>query len=334
MTEGSQQQQQLLDEASEWLVCLCSGQRSEQQEHDFALWLSRSDAHKDAFDQTESLWQDLAIVQHFPNVDESPELPQAANDATGGIIKRRGFLATAAAALLAVSSIFLQPALEKSNTEAMSYRTDVGEQEKIALSDGSSLYLNTSSRVSVSYSENQRYILLEQGEAYFDVAKDKSRPFVVEIPNGTVTAVGTAFNIHVHDERTDVRVTEGVVKVMEQSTGYGPLGVAIVRADQAIEVSASDKLGSARAVDNSNVAAWTEKKLIFQNTNLHEVISALNRYSTRTIKIGDPSIASRKVSGVFRLDQPQAVLEGIEASLGLAHEEHGDLIMLYQSKKL
>jgi transmembrane sensor len=332
MTLQGSQQQQLLDEASEWLVQLCSGERTEAQEQAFALWLGSSQAHRDAFDSVESLWQDLAVVAHFPEEGAAPQLPEAAND-EGGNIKRRALLGSAAAALLA-TTLYFSPFASQDSPETLSYRTDIGEQQQIELADGSNIYLNTATRVSVSYSSEQREITLEQGEAYFDVATDAERPFVVMIPNGSVTALGTAFNIHLRKDRTDVTVTEGVVKVKEPAGSYGPAASAIVRANQAITVSTSEPLGAARSIDPTAITAWTEKKLIFQDASLKEVISALNRYSKHSIRISDPAIASRKVSGVFHLDQPQAMLKGIEASLGLAHEQRGDLIMLYQSKTL
>lgn len=330
--QGSQQQQ-LLDEASEWLVRLCSGERTEAQEQAFALWLGSSKAHREAFDSVESLWQDLAIVAEFPEEEqEAPILPDAANDA-GVTVKRRALLGTVAAALLA-STLYFTPFTEPQAPEALAYRTDVGEQQRVELADGSNLYLNTATRVSVSYSDEQRSITLEQGEAYFDVAKEADRPFVVSIPNGSVTALGTAFNIRLHDKSADVTVTEGVVKVQEPESSYGAAASAIVRANQAINISSQEALGAARSIDPKASTAWTEKKLIFQEASLKEVISALNRYSKQTIRIADPAISSRKVSGVFRLDEPQAVLKGIEASLGLEHEQHGELIMLFESKTL
>ncbi len=327
------QNNHLLDEAAEWIARLRSDQVSTADQQAFALWLSKGAAHQHAFDQTENLWQDLGVLQHLPaellatGKPASAELSAPTTRWAALVFDRRAF---AAAAAIAVAVLLTWQLVPPSEQDVSVVRTAVGEQKTIALDDGSTVMLNTHTRLDVDFSTARRELTLHRGEAYFKVARDRQRPFVVAWEDVTVTAVGTAFNIHREQQQTLITVTEGEVKVSDDHAHSDTGRSESVYAQQQIVVGTKEGLGTATATDPQQATAWQRQQLVFDGTRLSEVVVELNRYSTRQIKIADPLLNSLQVSGVFRLDDPQATLRGLEASLALEHVEQDGLILLYK----
>ncbi|MGI9287013.1 MAG: FecR family protein [Pseudomonadales bacterium] len=329
---------QLLDEAAEWIARLRSDQVSAADQQAFAVWLSQGVAQREAFDQIENLWQDLGVVQHLP--DEALPAEQTVNPvpihASNHFKITRslpmfGRRALAAAAAIVVAVLLTWQLLPEDSRDASVFRTAIGEQKTITLDDGSTLILNTNTKVGVDYSTARRGLKLQRGEAYFMVAKDGQRPFVVEFDEVTVTAVGTAFNIHREQEQALITVTEGEVKVVDKHTqSDAAAATERVRAKQQVVVRKKQGLSAVTNTDVQQATAWQRQQLVFNGTRLSDVVVELNRYSAQQIKIADPLLNSLQVSGVFRLDDPQATLQGLEASLVLEHAEQDGLILLYK----
>lgn len=331
----------LLDAASEWIVKLSNDAATEADHQSFALWLSKSPEHKAAYDQTANLWFDLGCVRYI-EADSSHTLEDQPNAGEGRPIvttskssslwtklaEKRNFVASfalcALATMLFVSIEQAEPLSERS------YATAVGEQQSTTLSDGSTIHLNTNTRLSVQYSDEQRLLTLSQGEAFFDVNKDPARPFVVQIPGGSVTAVGTAFNIEIDPQRTLVTVTEGVIRVQERNNSALPAQQLLARQSDGVAVHPVKGLERTDESDLEDVTAWRQQNLIFQNASLAQVVAELNRYSDRKIKIADASLAYEEINGVFKLDKPLETLQAIQTTLRLESKSQGQIILLYR----
>ena len=333
METTSSQNNQLLDEAAGWIARLRSDQVSAADQQAFALWLGEGTAHRDAFDQTESLWQDLGVVQHLPAellADEKNAKIEPMHTTARRALPTFGRRGLAAAAAVVAAVLLTWQLLPGSSPDANVFRTAIGEQETITLDDGSSVMLNTHTKLGVDFSAAQRGVTLQRGEAYFSVAKDSKRPFVVAWDDVTVTAVGTAFNIRRQPQQTLITVTEGEVKVVDNHAQAEAGHSESVRARQQVVVGKKKGLGAVTNADGQSATAWQRQQLVFDGTRLSDVVAELNRYSIRQIKIADPLLNSLQVSGVFRLDDPQATLRGLEASLSLEHVEQDGLILLYK----
>lgn len=173
-------------------------------------------------------------------------------------------------------------------TVTRAYGTAVGEQETIALSDGSSIQLNTDSQVRVAYSSTARSIRLLRGEAFFYVAHDPNRVFAVSVADSTVRAIGTAFVVHVEGRRVDVTVAKGMVDILDvRSVDRASVKAAALTSElgrlKAGEVASFDS-GSGRLeahqvaqVDLQRRLAWQEGYLSFAAEPLSEVVAQLNR---------------------------------------------------------
>lgn len=329
--QNGSQQEQLLDEAAAWIARLRSDAVSQRDKSEFSRWLNQSDAHAHAFDEMNSAWETLGAASYLPDAQSSAKAaePQT-RPAPGGWLPRLnlwqgGLTIACVAALVAVIALFPgSPPIE-----VQTYSTAAGEQRQVSLPDGSVVDLNTRTTLKVAYSDSQRTLTLESGEAYFEVRSNKQRPFVVDVGSGTVTAVGTAFNIYRQPGQTLVTVTEGVVRVKEakDATTPSPSSEEAV-ANQQI---ALDKrgLGQARNLDTTAALAWRDLTLVFDNIPLPKAIDELNRYLSNPVDASDVSLRQLKVSGTFSLQAPQETLQALVTSFNLSTGRSGQDLRLY-----
>lgn len=296
MSEHSTQDlAQLEEQAIERLVHLHSGRASVADRQAFEHWSQRSDAHRAAARSAQALWDDIPqteTARHFV-----PPAPRR---------KPRRRLAAALAASLAilvVGGTLLDPlpALRADHVTA------VGERRQLQLQDGSQLWLNSASAVSIDYSPGSRIIHLYKGEALFEVARDADRPFIVHAGGGTVRAVGTRFDVDLQGRKTDVVVSEGIVEVAS-----GQQAALRLEAGQGVTYQAGQPPGPLRQEDAQASSAWQRGKLIFNRRPLGEVLAKLGRHLPGKLHLTDGALRELRISGVFELDDPQAALRTLE----------------------
>jgi transmembrane sensor len=181
------------------------------------------------------------------------------------------------------------------------YRTAIGERRVITLADGSKLSLDADSEVTVHYGKHERSLHLLGGQARFDVAHDKSRPFSVVAGNQKVIATGTAFNIDMAGPRVLVTLIEGHVVVVNETEGGGPASLP-----RTIELKAGQQLTAGPAAaprilpaNVQRVTAWTIGQIMFDDEPLSSVVDRVNRYGGTQVVIVDPEVGAMKISGVF-----------------------------------
>jgi transmembrane sensor len=196
------------------------------------------------------------------------------------------------------------------------YATPRGRRAVFRLLDGTEIMLNADSRLRApaTFGPRQRDVYLD-GEGFFRVVHDAARPFVVHTPGGAVRDIGTRFGIHAYSNaaRERVAVIEGAVAVAETT----------VRAGQ---VATRSRSGTVRLVSRANAEnelAWTRGRLVFESVPLGEVAQQLGRWYDLDIRVGDPALAERPVTGSYG-DEPVAqVLTLITAAVGAHYEWHG-----------
>jgi transmembrane sensor len=171
--------------------------------------------------------------------------------------------------------------------------TLVGEQQVVMLDDGTRVSLNTNSKVAILYSEDERRVRLDRGEAMFEVTKDPTRPFVVTSGDEQVRALGTTFIVRRESGKTAVTLLEGKVEVRGDAQA-----IAVLAPGQRVTVTPT----SGAALDRPSVeavSAWRRGEVVFEDATLLEVAEELNRYSNGNLVVADPSLASLRISGVF-----------------------------------
>jgi transmembrane sensor len=354
---------QIYDEATEWLVKHREGDLSPQEKGQFDSWLRASPQHMRAYLEMSAIWEDLPAVvadgqptpqelidgaksdgnvhrldtDHRDNraADAHRALPGAA---MGGAKRgpRARLFSLAAALLIAIIGGAYWYELER-NT----YTTGIGEQRSIVLADGSTIELNSRSRVRIHYTKAQRDVNLIEGQALFRVAHDLARPFVVHSGVTKVLAVGTQFDVYRKRAATVVTVIEGKVEVLAGAsldaapsppavTAQSPVADASgSRKGRGIYLTAGEQLSiptgspsqaaeasANRSPQPANVAtvmAWTQHFLIFESSPLTDVAEEFNRYNRRPLVITDREIASMHISGIFSSADPALFLKFLRA---------------------
>lgn len=295
----------MADEAAGWIARLRSDAAGEKDQQAFALWLAADSRHAQAMDSMLELWDDLAVVKSLPLQLDRPDRS-----------RRQWFAGGLVLAASLVLAVLLSPGLDLRPDQQL-YQTRIGEQLVVDLADGSQVTLNTNSQLSVKFEGEQRRLELTRGEAFFDVQRDESRPFVVEAGDAQVTVLGTAFNIYIKQGASHISVTEGTVKVLELSAPDSrPADARILHENEGI-VGSVQGLNEPFVLHDDAALAWREGKLVAEGMKLVQLVQELSRYHSREVLIADTSLGQQTVSGVFELRDPEAILLALEHSLKL-----------------
>jgi transmembrane sensor len=317
-------------EAAVWVARLHGPDRSSGMERECVAWQGRSAAHALAFERCTETWQAAAGLTLRAYASESSAGMRAGRWRQS---PARVHLAAAVALVLGVlggASVF--------PWRAGLYETGVGEQRVVVLGDGSRMSLNTSTRAHVGMSASLRSVKIEHGEAYFEVAKDVGRPFIVQAGGATVTATGTAFAVRSADEGSSgndalmvtlvegqvvVRASAGAVDGKEKAVVLAPGERLRVRAaGMAPGRSAGSPLDRPRL---DQALSWRRGEVVFDDIALLEAVAEMNRYSTRAIVVRDTAaVRSMRVSGVFRTGETRQFANALAELHGLRLVEMPD----------
>ncbi len=184
------------------------------------------------------------------------------------------------------------------------YSTQLGETRIVELSDGSVVTLNTNSKMSVTYTEKERNIRLSQGEAFFKVAKNKKRPFIVFAGDTQVRAVGTSFTVRLLPERPiQVLVQEGVVEVIRRDMPRAKPVRAIAETQTLVPLRAPIIVHTVPHPLLARKLAWQYGRIAFENETLSDAAQEFARYSNTKIQV-DPAVGSLTITGLFASNDP------------------------------
>jgi len=311
--------------AALWVMQLDEGNLAADQQVALTEWLAESELHVAAFDRLADLWGvlDAAVVLSDH---------KAANDRADSYrtVRSSSWLIAVAASILAVAVgtlILLDtnewqdlPDIALAETQpTTTYSTAVGEQKTIELSDGSRVTLNTNSRLEVTYSDSFRTLTLKNGEAHFQVAKNKNRPFSVKTSHGQVTAIGTTFTVRVLQHAIDVVVSEGLVSLdhpedrAATERGIDLTLPVMVATGQAIVFNGKTNVVEdipSHVIDSKLL--WRSGMLRFTGQPLEEVLQDINRYTHLEIEIEDRELAELPISGRLRIGDVDGMLEALQ----------------------
>jgi transmembrane sensor len=293
----------LSDEAIAWIVRLGSGTATDADRAAFAAWRARSPAHAEAAAEAAAIMEDIGQTR---TADDYREVGAAIRHRPQRISRRRVLAGGAAAA--AVVGLSASGRLGPPSALWSDYATGIGGRKRVELPDGSVAWLNTASALSVDYSALERRLTLHAGEALFQVAKDKARPFIVKSGAGEARALGTIYAVRRHTAIDEVVVTEGTVEVRA--------GSKAVRLIAGQRVAYGDGiLGAVDAVDAAAATAWSRGKLIFNHRPLGEVADELARYQYGSVIVRGENLRRLEVTGVFDLDDPAALLRAVAGTV-------------------
>jgi transmembrane sensor len=300
---------QLAFEASRWLSRLEDSTDEDRME--FAQWLQRDPAHVREFMQIAALDEELHRFDPRKKIDVEALIAEATAVSSRAASPRRydhRFWALAAG--LVGFALMIQIAIFAAMP---TYETQLSERQLVRLRDGSTIHLNTNTRVRVSFAYGRRSIELDRGEALFNVARDPDHPFVVRTPLASAVAVGTSFDVRRDEDWTRVTVLEGQVLVNGREILHA--GDAATASGTMIEVQ---RLGVTKARKRT---AWTQGKLELFGETLREAVDEMNRYNDVRIEISDPELARSPVTGTFDVEDPKAFAAAVTLSFNAVAEE-------------
>lgn len=332
--------QQIEAEGCAWIAQLDGSSPTKEDLDAFREWINRSPRHRQEIKRLSVLWSDLNILTELAVPLREPERKSG-----GGFRLRSAAIAAIAVVGIAFGVTYaLWRAPSDDQAASLTYSTLVGKQESVALADGSHVVLNTDSRIQVSYSAERRMVHLLHGEAYFEVAHNPNRPFLVYVGANIVRAVGTAFTVRIKEHDVEVVVSEGTVELssMTDMAGSAPGGtVAKTQATKLVAISAGQRatfnkeVESIQTIEAPEVTrrlSWREGVLSFSGEPLEQVVEEVSRYTPITIVITDPAIRNIKIGGYFKAGETDAMFEALETSFGVRVKRVNDGLVYLAAK--
>lgn len=314
----------ILEEAAAWGIAKKGGAMSDADEEKFAAWLDADPAHRRAFSEGERIWSEIDSLQDFAAAElrdiEREEREEAILRRRRGL--RLGWLspagfriaATVASGMLIATALYIVVELRFKPD----YETEIAEIEDVRLADGTSITLGPKTALSSAYSTSERRVVLSGGEAYFDVAHDETRPFIVEHEHAIVRVVGTRFNVRGGRSGVTVSVEEGGVEVslakqtLDRAHDVAaPASSRYLCVGQRVTATADQVLSDIEDVPVTQLGSWRDGIIHVDDWSLSELVIYLRRYSARKIKIESDAVGDLTVFGAFRTDQIDQALEDI-----------------------
>lgn len=319
---------QVYEEASEWLVEFRAGDADATTRRRFDAWLRKSPENLGAYLELATIWNEGGALDPQNRYDTQTLIAQAAEDhanvvafagaarSTARMSRMRRPLLIAASFLVAAAGLGFAVWVNHDPT----YTTQTGEQRSIALRDGTTIDLNSRSKMRVRLTEHERIVDLLEGQALFKVAKDPLRPFTVNSGKTRVRVVGTSFDVYRKRSGTVVTVVEGRVSVEAAPPATGKAHAVprdiVLDAGQQAKVTPMAVEKSERA-NVATATAWTQRQLVFDSATLSDVAEEFNRYNERQIVIGDAALYGFHISGIFSSTDPSSLVRFLRDRRGV-----------------
>jgi transmembrane sensor len=303
---------EIADQAAEWATRIDAGLVDADSDDSLRRWLEGNPRRKGALLRAEAALSFVDRARALAGVIPKP-VPRP-------IWIRRKFLFAGAALAASLAGVVVLV------TPSQRYGTALGEIRQVPLSDGSLVAINTQSAVEVVMHADRREVTLTRGEAWFQVAHDKQRPFIVSAGRIRVRALGTAFSVRRHDEGAEVQVTEGVVETW--TVGEEGLRGRVAAGAKAYIAEYQPPKPIAGSADVERSLAWREGRIVLEGETLDEAVAQFNRFNARKLVIADPSLAAEKLVGQFRATEPLKFAEAVATTLGARIDEDRDTIRL------
>ena len=318
-TASHAQRRKARAEASAWVVQLHGAERSAALETAFRAWLSADPEHRREFERVNQVWLEVS------------EIP------LGSITRLTHWNRPRAVSRWAIAAVVLLTfgvgafGIYQAWFAGV-YKTGVGEQRIVRLQDGTRVTLNSDSRIVVRFAKTQRHVTLVRGEAYFEVAHSRQRPFIVTVGDHDVTDVGTVFMVRYHNGNSAITLLEG--KVVVSARDSRSLAIAAQTSRQISPAASHTAAGGGMAqvvtlipgerlvlaagapprLDEPNidvVTAWRRGEVVLERTRLDEAVAEMNPYEVRKLVISSRQIARLEISGIYHVGDGAGFAETI-----------------------
>jgi transmembrane sensor len=314
-----EQSKRIAEQAAAYFVQQRNENETAARRQEREAWLAEDARHVRAYEEAQRMWDRIGARRNDPTLQALKAADLAALDRPRQF-SVNGLLLAAAVLVLLLSGAYLIVRFT-AIPPPVSYATQLGERRTEILADGTHVVLNTDSAVEVQYTRSRREIALQRGEAQFEVTHDAARPFVVDTGMGTVTALGTRFQVRREQDAAVVTLLKGAVEVAEGEARrtLRPNEQARLSADAGIHVG---------TIDPAQVSGWLDGWLHFRNTPLGQVVAEANRYSPRKLRLGDPRLADLVLNGNFHTGDSPSIAFAVEQILPVRVDDSGPDIVL------
>ncbi|MEJ0037906.1 MAG: FecR family protein [Gammaproteobacteria bacterium] len=315
--EAAEELSQLEGEAIEWIVRLTSGKATACERTKFERWRSQSPQHEAAAQAARQLWVGMGQALTGAQAAAAESSSRTRSRFAAVMSSKKHWLALAASVVLGLFLVF-----EGVHNWRHDYVAATGEQGRFALSDGTSITLNSNTALDVHFSGDERRVVLARGEVFFDVTHNPDRPFIVQAASGQVRVLGTAFSVRRDGSDVTVTVERGRVQV----TSDGRSSVLIK--DQRVRIR-DGELNGAEPADPYTQLAWRRGRLIIEDQALGDVVRELNRYYPGLIMVTDNAVAQRRLNAVVDLKHIDQWLAALDESQPIDIQHLGPVVVVH-----
>lgn len=320
--------------AAQWVLRQHEGAWTAADAERLEAWLEESVLHRVAFIRLDTVWQAIPRLKvlgagqpkgvvpppgAFKAPASRPTVEPGAQARYPYFTRWKRWAALAASVALALlgGSYLLLSQVSAANY----YSTPIGGLATVPLADGSTMSLNTETRIRVSLGKHERRVDLESGEAYFVVAKDSARPFVIYVGAKQLKALGTEFSVRRAADDLQVYVAAGRVVLTTSPQGASDGSVSLEAGMVAKTVKSEVLVSQATPTQLEDALSWRTGFVTFHDTELTDAVAEFNRYRARKIVIVDPTIASLRIAGKFRSGNAEAFLWLLQQGFPVTVEE-------------
>lgn len=305
--------------AARWLMRREETDWSAEDQAELDAWLDADAEHKVAYWRLEYGWRKVERAAAL----RSP--PVAGHRGRQSLRRawRRIALAVASTAAVALCVFAVSTA---DFWKRKTYATDIGVHRTVVLSDGSKIELNTATAVQALIGANARDVWLDRGEAYFEVAHDPAKPFVVHAGGSTATALGTQFSVRRDDDRVRLSMVDGRVR-MESGNALATPVVAV--AGDVVVVQGTSSVVTHKPVEQIDAdLSWRQGMLRFDQLSLADAAAEFNRYNRKQLVIADARVAQMRIGGTFESSNLDAFVRLLHQAYGLKVDEANGVVKI------
>jgi transmembrane sensor len=292
-------------QAADWLARLHADDRAAGDEAAFRVWLKADPSHQDAFERASTIWDAVGGLR-----EQQPALPPAP-----ARYSRRAVMAGGGAAILATGVT-----LGWREAHAGIYQTGIGEQRRLVLDDGSRVMLDTDTRIRFRAGSDARTLSLAAGRIDLDIARD-TRPFVIEAGERRMSAQAARLDLRRDGDRIALTTIQGSARVEASGAPVAlPSGNRI-----AMDAGRPDRIDRPELED---LIAWQSGRLAFRDETIAQAVSEMNRYTARALIVSDARVGAMRLSGVYRVGDPEAFARSLAVLLPVRVSASGDVIRI------
>ena len=306
-----------------------SGEINADEEQKLQLWLDSSADNREVYASYERTWKEMdrvqdktsrEIDQEWSRLEGVLDFSEEAQDSKERSLFSSSYRIAAAIALFLIAGFVAYYFINTGGNEQL---VALVETQAIELSEGSVVTVNSNSKLTYpkEFKEDRRQVELS-GEAFFEIAEDPKRPFIIDAGEVWVEVLGTSFNVKAYEHLSEIEVTVSSGRVAIYPKERPNERVVLVKGQKAVFYRSNTKIEAALN-DDINFASWKTKQIIFEDTPMPEVVRIINEIYKSDIRLIGDQLVDCPVTTTFDNQSLESILNVLESTLELTIEQDG-----------